>query len=426
VDRRVSAGVACRLVLLYLVVNGCRSADITAPRSPGTVSSPSSTFAVTLSPYFPPPEASSGWRRNTSSAKLQSLGLDPTAVARLGAYTMSLPWENYYTGISGYDASNKASLVIKNGWIVGEFYNQASARTAVYALASNSKSFALMLLGRMLLEHPALGLTLQSRVYDRRWLAKGFPLSDSRKSVITFDELFQHTSGIIPEEQDPISGKGMLPYANWSFELSTVGHDADYPATRALYFYPGQPGTYSHDPYSSIGFNHVTLVFRQVTGMEPSRYLRRGILDPIGVGRVAFVTTPGMGDYVWEAAGGAMTSARDYARLAYLLLHEGDWSGNQIFSPSWIRQFTSRPGYPNIRSNANCYWGTQYPKDMYRIVGSGINIAYIVPSLDLIATLNGRTPNKIRDEVNRTFLQKLFASVRQPYRTCGGTLVNGS
>ena len=379
---------------------------------------------MTSSTYFPPPEASGGWRKNTSAAKLESLGLGPAGMARFGAYTMSLPWEKYNTGVPGYDASNKASLVIKNGWIVGEFYNQASARTAVYPLASNSKSFALMLLGRMLLDYPELGLTLQSRVYDRRWLPKGFPLSDKRKAVITFDHLFQHVSGIIPEEQDPISGKGMLPYANWSFELSTVGHDADYPATRSLYFYPGRPTTYSHDPYSSVGFNHLTLIFRQVTGLEPSLYLRRTMLDPIGVGRVAFVTTPGMGDYVWEAAGGAMTNARDYARLAYLLLHEGDWNGNRIFASSWIRQFTTRPGYPNIRSNANCVWD-EYPKDMYRIVGSGINVAYIVPSLDLIATLNGRTPNQIRDEVNRTFLQKLFASVTQPYRTCSGSLVNG-
>jgi hypothetical protein len=30
-----------------------------------------------------------------------------------------------------------------------------------------------------------------------------------------------------------------------------------------------------------------------------------------------------MGGYIWVTAGNALASARDYARLAYLLLHEG-------------------------------------------------------------------------------------------------------
>jgi hypothetical protein len=94
--------------------------------------------------------------------------------------------------------------------------------------------------------------------------------------------------------------------------------------------------------------------------------------------------------------------------------------------PSWIRQFTTVAGYPNINSNADCRWGNQYPKDMYRIVGSGVNLAWVVPSLDLVATFNGRTPNKLRDEVSRTFLQKLFASVTDQYVTCDGRVINAA
>jgi hypothetical protein len=147
-------------------------------------------------------------------------------------------------------------------------------------------------------------------------------------------------------------------------------------------------------------------------------------LNPIGVGRMAYITSPGMGSYVWATGGNNLASARDYARLGYLLLHEGSWGSNQIFTSSWIRQFTTVAGYPNINSNADCRWGNQYPKDMYRIVGSGVNLAWIVPSLDLVATYNGRTPNKLRDEVSRTFLQKLFASVTDQYVSCDGRVMN--
>jgi hypothetical protein len=107
---------------------------------------------------------------------------------------MSLPYEGYYTGVSGYSAQNKAVLIIKNGWIVGEYYNRTNARTAVYYLASNGNTFAMMLFGRLLLNYPSLGIDLNSRLYDERWLSAGFPLTDARKADITFHQVFGHVS----------------------------------------------------------------------------------------------------------------------------------------------------------------------------------------------------------------------------------------
>jgi hypothetical protein len=139
---------------------------------------------------------------------------------------------------------------------------------------------------------------------------------------------------------------------------------------------------------------------------------------------VAYKKVSGMGGYLWLTSGNALASARDYARLAYLLLHEGSWAGNQLFTAEWIRQFTTVAGYPNISANTGCLWGAQYPRDLYRITGSGVNIAFVVPSLDLIGTLNGRFPNGKKDEINRTFLQKMFSGVREPYLSCDGRTVN--
>src|SRR5688572_2612837 len=134
-----SAGRSCRLgpvaIGLFLTV-GCSLTDPGAPEVPTEAAPPSPSFDVSLSTYFPPSESNGGWRKTTDQGKIASLGIAPTPLAAFGAYTMSLPWENYSTGVSGYSSSNKASLVVKNGWIVGEFYNQASARTGVYYLAS--------------------------------------------------------------------------------------------------------------------------------------------------------------------------------------------------------------------------------------------------------------------------------------------------
>jgi CubicO group peptidase (beta-lactamase class C family) len=426
---RHGTGTSCRLLALaigHFLTSGCNSAEILAPEAMPEVASSPPSFAVTLSTYFPPSEANGGWRKTTGATKIRSLGMNPTALATLGTYTMSLPWENYFTGVSGYQASNKAALVVKDGWIVGEYYNQESARTAVYYLASNGKTFAMMLLGRMLLEYPSLEITLGSRLYDRRWLPEGFPLTDSRKGSITFDHVFRHTSGIIPQDEAKIADGAVVGGPNWNFAPFTIGKDKDYPVSAPLYFPPGNLSNYSEDPYSSVSFNHLGLIFENVTGLEASLYLRRAMLDPIGVGRMAYKLPSGMGGHVWATGGNGLASARDFARLAYLLLHEGDWDGERIFTASWIRRFTTAAGYANINSNARCGWGGQYPKDTYRIIGSGINIAFVVPSLDLVATLNGRTPNSLRDEVTRKFLEKVFAAVTDRYVTCDGDVVNGS
>ena len=410
--------------ILLLLAAACDPSGSVAPGDLPERSAPAP--AVTLSSYFPPAEAAGGWRKATDVAQIRGLGLEPTRLDQFGEYLMALPYQGYYTGVSGYKASNKAAIVVKNGWIAGEYYNQSGANTAVYYLASNGKTFAMLLAGHMAQTHPDLGIALSSRLYDQRWLPQGFPLTDARKADITLDHVFRHASGIVPEAQAAVASSAVRDEAGWDFEPFTVGRDADYPVSARLYFTPGEPDAYSRgSAYSSVAFNHFSLIFRNVSGLEPGAYLRHGVLDPIGVGRMAYKMTPGMGDYVWATAGNGLMSARDFARIGYLMLHEGDWNGQRIFADSWLRQFTGSPAYRNIRSNVDCRWGARYPADLYRTTGSGQNWALVVPSLDLVATFNGRTPNTLAAEIDTASLSRLFDAVTEPYVACDGTLVNG-
>ena len=122
-----------------------------------------SSTASALATYFPPPEISGGWRKRTNLARIRELGIEPTRLNQLGQYLMSQPYENYKTGVSGYDPSNKAAIVVKGGWIVGEYYNKASAKTGLYYLASNGKNMSMMLVGHMMQTHPELGIGLRER-----------------------------------------------------------------------------------------------------------------------------------------------------------------------------------------------------------------------------------------------------------------------
>src|SRR5688500_5987816 len=106
-----------------------------------------SSVAAAVSSYFPPPESNGGWRKQTSAAEVRKLGLDAARLSQVGQFLMSQPYENYQTGVSGYKASYKAAIVVKDGWIVGEYYNQSGANKGLYYLASNGKSIAMLLMG---------------------------------------------------------------------------------------------------------------------------------------------------------------------------------------------------------------------------------------------------------------------------------------
>ena len=405
---------------LLLFLFACESHD---PLEPDGGTPPT---AAALSTYFPPSESNGGWRKTTDRARIRDLGMDGDKLKNLGQYLMSLPYENYSVNVSGYKASNKAAIVVKDGWIVGEYYNQSGANKALYYTASNGKTFAMLLAGHMARSYPGLDFGPTSKLYDRRWLSQGFPLTDSRKGAITIDQVFRHASGIIPEDHHQIADGAVQTESSWNFEPFTVGKDAQWPESAKLAYEPGKPSSYTKgSPYSSVAFNHLSLVFRNVSGKEASVYLKSAILDRIGVGKTAYKLTSGMGDTRYAAAGNALMGARDFMRVGYLMLHEGDWNGRRIFTAAWLRRFTGSTAYTNIRSNRDCRWGAKYPADLYRTTGSGLNWVLVVPSLDLLLTFNGRTPRSKRDEVDRESLQRLFAAVTERYVACDGTVVNG-
>ena len=389
-------------------------------------SDPESRRADAVSSYFPPPETQGGWRKHTTASKIRALGVDPTRLAQLGQFLMSQPYENYKTGVSGYQASYKAAIVVKDGWIVGEYYNQSGASKGLYYLASNGKTISLLLAGHMVQTNPGLGLDRSSKLYDKRWLPEGLPLSDSRKSGITFDQVFRHASGIIPEDAHQIASGALQTESTWNFAPFTVGKDAQWPQSAKLWYVPGKPSTYDGGrSYSSVAFNHLSLVFENVSGREASEYLKQGLLAPIGVGRVGYKLSKGMGSTKFAAAGNALMGARDFMRIGYLMLNEGQWKDKRIFPAAWLRQFTGSTAYLNLRSNRDCHWGRDYPADLYRTTGSGQNWVLVVPSLDLLLTYNGRTPASRKAEIDRVSLERLFAAVTERYVTCDGRVVNG-
>ncbi|MDB4583625.1 serine hydrolase [Draconibacterium sp.] len=378
-----------------------------------------SNTPATCQDYFPGKESEGGWRKNTSKEFIRSVGISPEKLEEFGQYNLSVPnsnWEPY----SGY----QGIIVIKDGWIIGEWYNVPEAKDFKTYLSSNGKAFAMMCFGIMA-DDSNKGLipdtiNSESKVYSKTWLPQGFPLSDPGKSEITFEHIFQHISGICPERS--ASGieveKGRNKWTNYEDWL--IGHDDQWPQTKLLYFSPGHPEEYDGittegehlQAYSSVSMGHLGLVLKGIYKKPAHQFLWERLLDPIGFGGIDFHAPPS-DSIKWFCAGGLRMTPRDYARFACFLLHDGEWSNQQIVPGTWVQKFRTSPNYANIRSNIDGRFGENYPKDMFRIAGSGINLAFIIPSMNMIALRTGRANNNLWDEVEQQFLEKLFNAVQE-------------
>lgn len=368
--------------------------------------------------YFPPPESQGGWRKNTDPDFIQSLGLKPEKLEAFGQYNLEVPnhqWLPY--------SKHKGILVIKNGWIIGEWYNNSDARHFKTYLSSNGKAFAIALFGIMA-EDSRTGrienqLNFDSKVYDKNWLPQGFPLSDTRKSEITFEQIFRHTSGLCPERtaagEEVEKGRNhWTDYIDW-----VLGHDKKWPQTAELYFNPGRPDLYAGSgtegghtqAYSSIAMNHLGLVYCNVYSKPAREFLWERLLEPIGFSGIDYHAPPNQHDIKWVTMGGLRMTPRDYARFSYLLLKDGRWKGLQIVPAGNLERFRRNPYYANIRCNFDGRFGEQYPKDLFYIAGSGVNLAFMVPSQDLIAIRTGRASNSQWDQIVANFLKKLFDAI---------------
>ncbi len=176
-----------------------------------------SSTLLHVSAQYPPSEKEGDWHKITDTNQIRKLGFDPVKLEEFGRYNLSVE--------SG--SGVKGCIVIKNSSIIGEWYNNESAKTFINYISSNGKAWAILLFG-IIVEESRKGnipvkINIESKVYDRRWLPEGFPLSDSRKEQITFNQIFKHKSGILPESAgDTRWGE------DWDFRYYTVGKEKDY------------------------------------------------------------------------------------------------------------------------------------------------------------------------------------------------------
>lgn len=389
--------------------------------------------------YAPPPEQDGGWRVGDA----RTLGLDPDRLREAIRYHDDSPVTTSRGG---------ALVVIHRGHLVGESYvtgndggPQAWTPRSCNDMKSSTKSVFGTAVGvfldqyrdRMTLDSLLVGTSRETSLVPQIW---DQPISDPRKMRIKVKHALSMTSG--HESREPWlapSARRLSPGYRGAFQMYEYCFgwwEFDrVPAHHTLMFEPG-----SAFNYSNFGLEQVALAMREISGQEVGPYLYDRVLGPIGMpiglrdnqyrempyrddDELNFSDEPGWGRGGSEGcnAYGADRSSsplgynsivgstfrctpRDFARLAYLWLHEGRWGERQLVPVDWIRLATRRFERENGDTPNNygyTFWMHDgedgVPRDLFMSRGHNMNHSYVIPSLDLVVVRQGNDNRRVAD-----------------------------
>jgi CubicO group peptidase (beta-lactamase class C family) len=276
-----------------------------------------------------------------------------------------------------YSASQEgvSCLVMIDGKTIYEAYDGRGAPDKAWGLASGTKSFS--------------GLAAAAAVQDRL-ISLDEKMSDTLtewqgdgRAEITVRQMLSLSSGIetpAPMEQLRIDYREAIA-------LSLTSK-------------PGTSFVYGQAPFQIFA----AFMERKLNGEKYESYLRRRVLDPIGVTLEMREGLFGLGDPNW--GGGGVMTARDWAKFGELVRLGGKWQGKQLVDPSALGECfkgsAANPGYgitwwlkppkgarlpasKTMETATDLYAGDAPATQLWMAAGAGKQRLYIVPERRMVA-----------------------------------------
>jgi CubicO group peptidase (beta-lactamase class C family) len=254
----------------------------------------------------------------------------------------------------------------------------------LFGAASISKTVTAMGVLKLVEEH-RIDLDSDANRYLKRWKIPDNNFTAEKK--VTVRELLNHTSGIGTHNGDIYDPSQTLPTL-----LQML--DGEKPARNAPVRVEAVPGT--GFAYSNGGYMVLDLLVEDVTGETFARYMKRNVLDPIGM-RDSTFDAPLPPEYAaraatpyWEdgktptppakfvepnlAAGGLWTTPTDLAKFLIEVQREYAGTSNKVLSQSTMRLMLT----PGLGPAPKRRWGLGFevggdPGNLYvRHEGSGV------------------------------------------------------
>lgn len=133
-------------------------------------------------------------------------------------------------------------------------------------------------------------------------------------------------------------------------------------------------------------------IIQRNAGMSLTRYLRPRLLDPLGIGRVGWHTSPPGRE---QGFSGLHARTEDVAKLGQLYLQRGRWEGSQLISEEWVAQATTAQSDTSDEANPDWRQGYGFQFWMgrhgYRGDGAFGQLCVVLPDQDTVVVTTAYT-----------------------------------
>jgi len=276
----------------------------------------------------------------------------------------------------GINNNSRAIVVIRNGYIVGEWYaagwNQDTRQTG-YSMA---KSVTSALVGMAVDQGHIPSINDSTSNWVSSW-------NDPAHAAVTVRDLLSMHSGL---HWDFFSDYVIMPtqrnQSNWA-----ISQDMDTT--------PGATWV-----YHNMGVQVLSETLKQATGKQPHRFA-----VPLGkmIGmRTATWMTDRVGNTLTYQS--VIANAREFAKFGYLFLRQGHWDGQQPIPSAWVAEST-QPSQSLNPFYGYLWWLNtggldmpSVPADAYYAAGLGEKRIYVVPSQDLLVIRLGEGDSNWSDD----------------------------
>lgn len=162
-----------------------------------------------------------------------------------------------------------------------------------------------------------------------------------------------------------------------------------------------QPGEVSH--YCSMGTVLAAEIIVRSSGMEIQDFAQKHLFDPLNITNPKWGHTSNKPD-IPSSALRLYLKAREFAKIAQLVINNGKWPDRSILSPIWIKSSTSYKTEINSIPYAYLWWRFPYQTSYGHKVGitatgNGGQYLMIFPNDNLAFIFTGGAYNSPKDKI---------------------------
>ncbi|MHA1374747.1 MAG: serine hydrolase domain-containing protein [Promethearchaeota archaeon] len=269
--------------------------------------------------------------------------------------------------VENNDYNVDSIIVIRNGFIVTEWYEDHYDKNSLFEVYSVSKSVTSALIGIAI--DKGYIESINELVIDF-FPEKNISNLDAYKESMTIEHLLTMTTGLDWDEGQDIFNQWMASEDHVKFVLD-----------RLMIHAPGLVWNYS------TGASHLlTAILERTTNMSTLDFANKYLFGPLSIKDAFYIVDPqGVAYGGW----GLMIKSRDMAKFGFLFHKKGIWEGKQIISSSWISLSTAAIIMLTLNISYGYQWWIYPNHEHYQALGAGGQQIDVFYKKELIVVFTG-------------------------------------